>query len=101
MKARTASVLAWSMAALIGALTAVTMALTFLNRSHPGGDVRAQSPASLVVLVYATVGAFLVGRRLRVQVDLDSLAGELVGVVRETMQPAHVTLWLRSQEETR
>ena len=34
--------------------------------------------------------------RLRDDVDLDSLAGELVGVVRETMQPAHVFLWLRS-----
>lgn len=36
--------------------------------------------------------------RLRDQVDLDSLSGELVGVVRETMQPAHVTLWLRKSE---
>ena len=38
--------------------------------------------------------------RLREQVELDSLARELLGVVRETMQPAHVTLWLRSREES-
>jgi hypothetical protein len=36
--------------------------------------------------------------RLREQVDLDSLAGELVGVVRDTMQPSHISLWLRPPE---
>lgn len=36
--------------------------------------------------------------KLREQVDLDSLSGELVGVVHETMQPAHVSLWLRTSE---
>jgi hypothetical protein len=34
--------------------------------------------------------------KLREQVDLDSLADELVGVVRETMQPSHAFLWLRA-----
>jgi MFS family permease len=46
-----------------------------------------------------TLDAFTV--RLRDEVDLDQLSSSLVGVVRETMQPAHASVWMRPREVAR
>ena len=44
-----------------------------------------------------TLAAF--STRLREETDLDSLSEEVLGVVRETMQPEHASLWLRRHSE--
>jgi hypothetical protein len=39
--------------------------------------------------------------RLREQVDIETVSGEVLDVVRQTLQPAHATLWIRRPEAGR
>ena len=51
------------------------------------------------VLVNRTLATF--SATLRNEVDLNQLREDLLGVVQETMQPAHISLWLRKPDYER
>jgi len=105
-------------AVVTGLLVAVYVGLvTAVTRLTPGGNSLAVAASTLAVAALfqpvrqrvqagvdrrfnrsrydaaRTIDAF--SARLREEVDLTSLQGDLLGVVRRTMQPAAVGLWLR------
>jgi hypothetical protein len=81
--ARVAFLLAWSLAGLCVAIFVANVPLYILTRSS-------RVPSSWAE---KTLGEF--GARLRDGTNLNSLSEDLVGVVRETVRPAQVSLWLR------
>jgi len=113
---------------LLGALYAgLIIGLTSLADVMSGGKASEQ-PVALVIATLAIAALFLPVRRriqsiidrrfyrrkydaektlaafsasLRNQVDLERIQEQLLAVVQETMQPEHVSLWLRVPERER
>ena len=80
--------LAWSECALCVALAAGSFLLALFNGRTPG-EILVDEGIGAV----ATLAAF--SARLREETDLDALGDDLVGVVPETLQPDHASLWQR------
>lgn len=87
--------LAWAAPIATMIIAGLGFAAAFAS-SDPTGIWLVSSFAPTIT-TFGVVGGLISSR----EVDLDSLTGELRWVVAETMQPAHVTLWVRPTEPTR
>ncbi len=114
-----------SLTALLGALYA-GLIVALVSLAGLLNDAAAETPVALVIATLVIAALFQPARRrlqalidqrfyrkkydaaktlaafsatLRSEVDLDQLREQLLAVVQETMQPAHLSLWLRQPEQ--
>jgi hypothetical protein len=106
--------LAWAVFGATAALWSVAIAGEWLTRDltrpdntgNGGADalVGVAIAVALMLFPVADPGRYDADRTLdsfSEQVEIEAVSGEVVDVVRQTLQPAHVSLWLRSPEAGR